>query len=617
MPKQHSNIHRRDKHGFLLTRRLPVLREKGDGDCRSDKVYHARVLFDNRRQKQVFERTARFKLSAVIQKESHILFDKMDALLDSTSATVAVAFLLILATFRLLVIPYLESRKPYDGIRTCPKSHWLFGHARMTHGRDSFPESHLYVYNNTDQHGRVAYWMVHKRCIGIKNITDARHILKVESQRSRIPIISHYVGKVIGNKNLLFLNGREWKQNRDAVTRTFVHSFLVQSQQDMYQVTQDLIVTLQGKMEGTKEPLELDMFPVMKMVTSDVIGKAAFGTNFDCCKTLTNSKIVSAFEYMMNDMSARCEKPLMPWNYFFALPLEKNRKLDEQVIVLRSFIEKLIHQARINMKKAEVCPSPTSAVDFPETAEKSKMTVMDRLVAANDSAESSSTDQVLVDVVSTLLIASYDTTSTTLAFALYLLAMNPNIQDLCSEEVESVLKNSADGKLANPELLVYCSALISECLRLYPPAAISSRTLSKPVTLADGFVVPKGAHCVIPIFAIHRDEQYFPQPMTCRPDRWCRRESDSSPWVERHYRAEKDNDNATIPAGNMVALIPFSAGGRQCPGAKFALQEAVLVLANLVHDFRVLPKPGYKLKLNLKGPLPFPKDGMPLLLEKR
>ena len=542
----------------------------------------------------------------------------MDNLVDSPLAAATAVLLFALATFFSVVVPYLESRKPYDGIvRVCPKSHWLLGHARLTHGRDSFPESHLYVFNNTNEQGRVAFWLATKPCIGIKNIADARQILRVESGRSRIPIISHYVGKVIGTKNLLFLNGREWKQNRDAVTRTFVHSFLVQSQQDVYQVTQDLIATLHEKIEKMQVPLELDMLPVMKMVTSDVIGKAAFGTNFGCCKTLTNSKIVGAFEYMMNDMSARAEKPLMPWNYFFSLPLKNNRKLDEQVMVLRSFIENLIHEARNKRKPADACLSPTSAVDFPAETEQSKRTVMDRLVAANDSAENSSTDKVLVDVVSTLLIASYDTTSTTLAFALYLLAMDPDIQDLCVQEVETALKNSPDGRLVNPEPLVYCGALINETLRLYSPAALTDRTLSKSVTLGDGFVLPKGAHCIVPIFAIHRDEKNFPRPMECRPDRWCRRESDRSTWVERDCRTEKEVGNATIPAGKFDALIPFSAGGRQCPGAKFALQEAVLVMANLVHEFRVLPKPGYKLKLNLKGPLPFPKDGMPLLMEKR
>ena len=246
----------------------------------------------------------------------------MDHLFDNPIAFSTAALVFAVSTFRLLAIPYLESRKPFDDIHVCPKSHWLFGHAAMTNGRDSFPESHLYVYNNTDENGRVAYWLVTKRCIGFKNIKDARHILKVESQRTRVPIIGHYIGKVIGTKNLLFLNGREWKQNRDAVTRTFVHSFLVQSQQDVYQVTQDLIATLKRKMEGLHEPLELDMLPVMKMVTSDVIGKAAFGVDFDCCKTLTNSTIIGAFEYMMNDMSARAENPILPWNYFFFLPLD-------------------------------------------------------------------------------------------------------------------------------------------------------------------------------------------------------------------------------------------------------------------------------------------------------
>jgi len=175
--------------------------------------------------------------------------------------------------------------------------------------------------------------------------------------------------------------------------------------------------------------------------------------------------------------------------------------------------------------------------------------------------------------------------------------------------------------------LVYCSAVIQETLRLYPPAALTGRVVTKPITLSDGFVVPKGVRVAIPIFGIHRAEQYFPRALECLPTRWCERQhsKDGNLWVERQYQAEveqsakqqQSSDDSSIPAGNPDAFLPFSAGARNCPGAKFAQQEAVIVLANLVQHFRFLPVPGYKLKLNLYGPLPAPVGGMPLRMETR
>ena len=195
----------------------------------------------------------------------------------ATPAGVALLFLLLAgAAFYFLLIPYLESKTPLEGVPTAPGCNWLLGHSIKTHRPEAFPEGYLSVYReHADVHGRTGFWLVNSRCLSLMNIQDARHVLKKESYRNQVPIISHYIGKVIGSRNLLFLNGREWKTHRDAVTRTFVHSFLRQSQEDVWQVAQDLIATLQDRIASNpKQIFELDMLPVMKMVTSDVIGKA-------------------------------------------------------------------------------------------------------------------------------------------------------------------------------------------------------------------------------------------------------------------------------------------------------------------------------------------------------
>jgi len=164
----------------------------------------------------------------------------------------------------------------------------------------------------------------------------------------------------------------------------------------------------------------------------------AFSTNFNCCKSLEYSTIVGAFNYMMTDTGERALQPLSPLNYFYFLPTEKNRLLDEQVNILRGFIQKLLEEARIKMKQLNNNLSPKNEDGNART----KISLVDRLVVAHDNGDSPGgikgsyiADQVLIDVVSTLLIASYDTTSTTLAFALYILANHPDIQEKCLEEV--------------------------------------------------------------------------------------------------------------------------------------------------------------------------------------
>lgn len=96
--------------------------------------------------------------------------------------------------------------------------------------------------------------------------------------------------------------------------------------------------------------------------------------------------------------------------------------------------------------------------------------------------------------------------------------------------------------------------------------------------------------------------------------------------VKRAYSGEfagppsSENTNATKPtivAGNKSALLAFSAGARNCVGYKFALQEATIVLANLIKEIKFNLVPGFTLKTSTKALLHKPENGLPLLLSIR
>lgn len=200
-----------------------------------------------------------------------------------------------------------------------------------------------------------------------------------------------------------------------------------------------------------------------------------------------------------------------------------------------------------------------------------------------------------------------DTTSVTLTFALYLLAQNPEIQKICLEEVKTA-KNCH-----NVEDLVYTKAVIWEALRLFPAGNRTNRTLSKPLKLSGGFVVPEGTRVFIPIYSIHRDERNFPQPDEFRPDRWVKHDGDQDCWVER----EEGEGTGTIAAGNRKAFLAFSAGGRNCVGQRFATQEAIIVLATLIKGLKFSSVDDFTLETTDKDLILKPLNGMPLKVEAR
>jgi cytochrome P450 len=176
------------------------------------------------------------------------------------------------------------------------------------------------------------------------------------------------------------------------------------------------------------------------------------------------------------------------------------------------------------------------------------------------------TDRELRDEVMTLFMAGHETTAVALAWSLYLLSENPEAAASLEAELAEVL----DGRLptaADLPRLRYTEAVISEALRLYPPAYALSREAIKPTTIA-GRALPKSGIAFISVWATHRRPDLFKDPLMFRPERWL------------------DGLARRLPRG---AYLPFAEGPRKCIGASFAMQETVLVLATIALRFRVKP----------------------------
>lgn len=136
-----------------------------------------------------------------------------------------------------------------------------------------------------------------------------------------------------------------------------------------------------------------------------------------------------------------------------------------------------------------------------------------------------------------------------------------------------------------------------ETLRLYATAPLTGRTLEKPFQFKDGLTIPAGANVMVPIWAVHRREANFPRALEFIPERWVQMNK-SGVWEER--ASSNGSQTATagtspddIPAGNRDCYVPFSSGGRNCPGQKFAYHEATLVLAGLLSQFTFKTKDGF------------------------
>lgn len=174
----------------------------------------------------------------------------------------------------------------------------------------------------------------------------------------------------------------------------------------------------------------------------------------------------------------------------------------------------------------------------------------------------------LRDNLLTFIVAGHETTALSLGWALYLCAFDPSVQDAARAEAKSVLTGGRAATGADVEQLPLIRRIIDEALRLYPPAAMVSRTAMAADTLGGREIRP-GDTVILPIYALHRHKQLWEAPDAFRPDRFLNRKA-----IDRY------------------AYLPFGDGPRICIGASFALQEAVIILATLLSRFRFTRVPG-------------------------
>jgi cytochrome P450 len=208
--------------------------------------------------------------------------------------------------------------------------------------------------------------------------------------------------------------------------------------------------------------------------------------------------------------------------------------------------------------------------------------LLDLLMAARDSDGSGLSEQEIRDEISTFLVAGHETTAVALAWSLALLSAYPQARQRLEEEVDAVLGNGP----ADPEKLPWTTAVISEAMRLYPPAWTIERTAVADDEVC-GTPVPAGSMVAVLPYLVHRNPAVWPNPAGFDPGRFL-------PGAPQRHR---------------YAWIPFGGGKRGCVGAGFARLEAALVLARLCRHYRLdladpgLPRPRGFVTLRPAGPV--------------
>jgi cytochrome P450 len=177
-------------------------------------------------------------------------------------------------------------------------------------------------------------------------------------------------------------------------------------------------------------------------------------------------------------------------------------------------------------------------------------------------------DLELRDETKTFIFAGHETTSTWCYMAIYALVTNPRIQDKVYQDI--VRHAPPKNKTLDSETvdkMEYLNAFLQEVLRLHSPVGMFTR-INTTTEHFGGYTVPAGTRLIIAPYLLHRHPKYWSDPETFEPERWLQKEA-----------------NEEFLSQIRFAFLPFSAGGRNCIGQRFATIEAKLIMAELIRSF--------------------------------
>lgn len=194
--------------------------------------------------------------------------------------------------------------------------------------------------------------------------------------------------------------------------------------------------------------------------------------------------------------------------------------------------------------------------------------------------------------------AGFETSSTLTQFTLYELALNSDIQEKVRNEIKSGLEQN-DGKLTYELLLSfnYLNMVVQETLRMYPPIVSLSRNCVKDYPIPDTkLTIPKGAAILFPVYSLHHDPEYYPQPSKFDPER---------------FTPEQ------VQQRNPFTFLPFGEGPHNCIGLRFGLMQSKLGIVKILQNFEISPSGLTPIPMKFVPSAPFlaPVGGMHLNLK--
>ncbi|KAI0819406.1 cytochrome P450 [Trametes gibbosa] len=374
--------------------------------------------------------------------------------------------------------------------------------------------------------------------------------------RARYPkLVSVYELLSVFGTNILVTEGDEWKRQRKIAAPAFSEGNNKLVWDESLRVVEDMFQTAWED----KDVVEIDhVLDITVPITLLVIGAASFGRKM----TWNEDSVAPAghsltFKDALYEVSHRLYLSILFPQWILRLGTSKMRYFARAYEELGRYLQEMVDERR----------APASA------AKEARHDLFNSLLDANEGeldSEAKMSDSALLGNVFVFLVAGYETTSHTLAYAFIFLALYQEEQEKFYQNLKSVMPTDRTPSYEDFSTFSYSLAVFNETLRHFPPAINIPKesahdtafTLTNKAGRTRTLPVPRGTLICISTLALHSNPRYWDDPAAFKPERFL-----------GNYPRD--------------AFLPFSGGPRGCIGRGFAETEAVAVLIMVLSRYKV------------------------------
>lgn len=330
-------------------------------------------------------------------------------------------------------------------------------------------------------------------------------------------------------------------------------AFTKQAMQGYHPVMLQTAAELIGKWDTAVGPIEVT--PDMTRLTLETIGRTSFGQDFGSFTSDELHPFVAAMITALQTGQSAVVLRAIPGGSLVERWLA--RRHADKLAFIEDFVDGIVAARRESAEDSHDLLGIMLNESHPETGKR-----LDDLNIRY---------QIL-----TFLVAGYETTSGALSFALYYLTRNPEVLRKAQAETDAVLGPDPDAEPTYDQVarFRYLRKVLDEALRLWPTAPGYTRSPRETTVLSTGHTMTPDDFAIVLLPAVHRD------PAVWGPT------------------ADLFDPERPRPRTSGASTKPFGTGERACIGRQFALHEAVLVLARLLHRYDLAGDPSYQLRIS-------------------